>query len=154
MTFAPVAAALALAILLGTPIPGDATQPEEARARVQHHLRQVERLSGHFETVLTASCPRFPNPAAWDAYVETEMEQVLLLVAHLEQAWAEAKRTDDDDVRRTAKAPRRQRDQARQLVDKLAACAEMNGAAFSPIVLWRRVERDLPQRRMEVALPE
>jgi hypothetical protein len=154
MTFAPVAAALALAILLGAPAPGHALTPDEARARVQHHLRQVERLSGHFEAILTNGCPRFPSAAAWDAYVDAEMDQVVLLVAHLEQAWAEAKRTDDDDVRRTAKAPRRQRDQARQLVEKLATCAEMNGAAFAPMLLLRRVERDLPQRRMEVALPE
>ncbi len=154
MTIARVAAALALATLLGSPAPGSALQPEAALARVQHHLRQVERLSGHLETILSAGCPRFASPAAWDAYVDTEMEQVVLLVAHLEQAWVEAKRTDDDDVRRTAKAPRRQREQARQLVDKLASCAQMNGAAFSPLVLWHRVERDLPQRRMDVALPE
>jgi hypothetical protein len=154
MTIAPVAAPLALAILLGTALLSHAAQPEAARARVQHHLRQVERLSEHFETVLGAGCPRFASAAAWDEYVETEMEQVVLLVAHLEQAWVEAKRTGDDDVRRTAKAPRRQHDQARLLVDKLASCAEVNGAAFSPMSLWRRVERDVPQRRMEVALPE
>jgi hypothetical protein len=154
MSIRRVATALALATLLGSSVPSAALQPEAARARVQHHLREVERLSGHFETLLSGGCPRFENPAAWDAYVDTEMEQVVLLVAHLEQAWAEAKRTDDDDVRRTAKAPRRQREQARQLADKLASCAQLNGAAFSPLVLWRRVERDLPQRRMEVALPE
>ena len=153
MSFAPVAA-LALAIMLGAPVSARAIQPDEARVRVQHHLRHVERLSGRFEAILINGCPRFPSAAAWDAYVEGEVEQVVLLVAHLEQAWAEAKRTGDDDVRRTAKAPRRQRDQARQLGEKLASCAEMNGAEFSPIALWRRVERDLPQRRMEVALPE
>jgi hypothetical protein len=149
-----VAAALALAALFGSTVPSDALQPEAARARVQHHLRHVERLSGHFEALLGGDCPRFATPAAWDAYVDTEMEQVVLLVAHLEQAWAEAKRTGDDDVRRTAKAPRRQREQARQLVEKLSSCAEVNGAAFSPLVLWRRIEAALPQRRMDVALPE
>jgi hypothetical protein len=129
VTLLRVAAVLALAALFGSTVPGEALPPEAARAR-------------------------FATPAAWDAYVDTEMEQVVLLVAHLEQAWAEAKRTGDDDVRRTAKAPRRQREQARQLVDKLSSCAEMNGAAFSPLVLWRRIEAELPQRRMDVALPE
>jgi hypothetical protein len=154
MTLARVAATLAVTLLLGPLASIHAAPPEAARGRVEHHLRHVERLSGHFERLLNGGCPRFPSPAAWHAYVDTELEQVVLLAAHVEQAWAEAKRTGDDDVRRTAKAPRRQRDQARQLVDKLAACAEVNGAAFSPLALWRRVERDLPQRRMEIALPE
>jgi hypothetical protein len=154
MTLRRVAAALALAILFGSTVPGRALQSDAARARVEHHLRHVERLREHFETLLGNGCPRFATPAAWNAYLDTEMEQVMLLVAHLEQAWAEAKRTGDDDVRRTAKAPRRQREQARQLVEKLASCAEMNGAAFSPLVLWRRIEAELPQRRMDVALPE
>ena len=153
MTRVSIAAALALAILLG-PTSGRALQPEDARARVQHHLREVDRLEAHFATVINEGCPRFPTPAAWDAYVDGEMDRVVLLAAHLEQAWVEAKRTGDDDVRRQAKAPRRQRDQARQLVDKLATCAEANGAEFSPLTLWRRVERDVPRRRMEVALPE
>jgi hypothetical protein len=125
-----------------------------ALERVQHHLHHVQRLGHHFEGVLASGCPRFPSPAAWDTYVEAEMERMVLLVAHLEQAWVEAKRTGDDEVRRTAKAPRRQGDQARQLVDKLVACAEMNGAAFSPLAAWRRVERDVAQRRLEIALPE
>jgi hypothetical protein len=121
---------------------------------VEHHLRHIERLSGHFETLLTAQCPQFPDRAAWDTYVEAETDQLVLLMAHLEQAWIEAKRTDDDDVRRAAKAPRRQSDQARQLVDKLTACAELNGAAFSPLGVWRRVERDVPRRQTEIALPQ
>ena len=75
-------------------------------------------------------------------------------MAHLEQAWVEAKRTGDDDVRRTAKAPRRQSDQLRQLVDKLTTCAEANGASFSPATIWRRIEREVPRRQAEIALPQ
>jgi hypothetical protein len=143
----------ALAMLAGAGV-AHAAPPETARARVAHHLRQVERLSEHFEDVLGRACPRFPTPAAWDAYVDTETDQLVLLVAHLEQAWIEAKRTGDDDVRRAAKAPRRQTAQGKALVDKLATCAERNGAAFSPLEVWRRVERDVPRRQTEIALPQ
>jgi hypothetical protein len=44
-------------------------------------------------------------------------------VAHLEQAWVEAKHTGDKDLRRAAKAPRGQVDRAQRLVSKLQACA-------------------------------
>lgn len=142
-----------LAVLLSPAPIAHATTPAAARARVEHHLRHVERLSTHFESVLTATCPRFASREAWDAYVEAESDRLVLLMAHLEQAWLEAKRTDDDDVRRAAKAPRRQSDQARQLVDKLSTCAELNGAAFSPLSVWRRVEREVPHRQAEIALP-
>jgi len=58
-------------------------------------------------------------------------------------------------VRREAKAPRRRVDQARALFDKLSACAESNGAApFSQMAVWRRIEREVPQRQAEIALPE
>ena len=148
-------AALALALTLVTGAPAIATEATSAtvRARVDHHLKQVERLSGHFEALLGADCPRFPSRAEWDAYVDTETDGLVLLVAHLEQAWVEAKRTGDDDVRRAAKAPKRQGDQGRALVDKLATCAEMNGASFSPMVVWRRIEREVPRRQAEIALP-
>jgi hypothetical protein len=129
------------------------TAPATARARVDHHLREIERLTGHFETLLAATCPRFASRAEWDAYAEAEADRLVLLVAHLEEAWVEAKRTGDDDIRRAAKAPKRQGDQGRALVDKLSACAEMNGASLSPLGVWRRVERDLPRRQAEIALP-
>jgi hypothetical protein len=132
----------------------DAVAPAAARARVDHHLKYVTALSHHFESVITDSCPRFPSTDAWDSYVDRETEQLVLLMAHLEQAWVEAKRTPDDDVRRAAKAPRRQTDQIRQLVDKLNSCAELNGASFAPGLIWRRVEREVPRRQAEIALPQ
>jgi hypothetical protein len=128
--------------------------PAVARARVEHHLRHIERLLGHFETVLADRCPRFPTREAWDAYVEAETDRLVLLMAHLEQAWVEAKRTGDDDVRRAAKAPRRQSEQGWQLIDKLQTCAELNGSSFSPLLVWRRIEREVPRRQAEIALPD
>jgi hypothetical protein len=136
------------------PVHADAVAPEAARARVDHHLRYVQQLTSHFETVMTESCPRFPTQSAWDVYVDGETDQLVLLLAHLEQAWVEAKRTPDDEVRRAAKKPRRGVEQMRQLVDKLSACADMNGTSFTPGPLWRRIERDVPRRQAEIALPQ
>jgi len=153
MTVARRAAAVALAVVVCASAPAHGTTAAVARARVEHHLRQVERLSGHFTALVAGTCPRLPSRAAWDTYVETQIDDLVLLVAHLEQAWLEAKRTDDDDVRRAAKAPRRQSEQTHALVDKLAACAQQNGASFSPLGVWQRVERDVPRRQAEIALP-
>ena len=145
---------LALGVLLATVVPASALSPDEARVRVEHHLRYVVQLVDHFETMVVMTCPRFPTADAWDVYVAREADQLVLLMAHLEQAWVEAKRTGDDDVRRTAKAPRRKAEQMTQLMDKLQACAQMNGAAFSPVDVWRRVERAVPVRQTEIALPQ
>jgi hypothetical protein len=126
---------------------------EEARARVQHHLQEVNVLTDHFEGVLRGECPQFASAVEWRAYLDGEVERVVLLLAHLEQAWIEAKGTDDDDVRRAAKAPRRRVDQARALLGKLSGCASGSGASISQGELWRRIEREVPQRQAEIALP-
>ncbi len=152
MIAARVIATAGLIVALAAPV--FALPAAEVRARVDHHLRHVERLAGRFEALLAQACPRFPTPADWDAYVDAEADHLVLLLAHLEQAWLEAKRTGDDEIRRAAKAPRRQREQARALVDKLGACAERNGSTFSPLALWRRVEREVPRRQAEIALPQ
>jgi len=145
---------IVLLLLAGRAVHAEAIAPEEARVRVEHHLRYVDDLLSHFQTMLAESCRRFPTSAAWDTYVNAETDRLVLLMAHLEQAWVEAKRTGDDDVRRTAKAPRRQSDQLRQLVDKLTTCAEANGASFAPATIWRRIEREVPRRQAEIALPQ
>jgi hypothetical protein len=132
----------------------DERSPEDARARMEHHLKEVNRLARHFDGVLTDDCPKFPSRREWATYLDGEIDQVVLLVAHLEQAWYEATRTGDDDVRRTAKAPRKRMDQARALMDKLQGCAEDNGAAFSAMAVWRRIEREVPQKQTEIALPQ
>ena len=129
--------------------------PEEVRARMEHHLREVNQLAEHFESVISAGCPHFASPGEWRTYFDGEVDRAVLLMAHLEQAWVEAKHTGDDDVRREAKAPRRRVDQARALFDKLSGCAERNGAPpVSQPALWRRIEREVPQRQAEIALPE
>jgi hypothetical protein len=127
---------------------------EEARARMEHHLRAVSQIADHFESVLRRDCPQFASAGQWHVYLDGELDRVVLLVAHLEQAWIEAKHTGDDDVRRAAKAPRKRVDEARVLLDKLAGCAQGNGATLSPMELWRRVERAVPRRQTEIALPE
>ena len=146
------------ALLLLLAVPALAREPhrpvEEARARMEHHLREVTQLASHFETVLGHACPRFASTREWRAYLEGEIERIVLLMAHLEQAWIEAKHTDDDEVRRAAKAPRRRVDQARALLDKLQGCAEGNGTSFSQMSVWRRIEREVPRRQDEIALPE
>ena len=128
--------------------------PEEARVRVDHHLREVSDLAQHFEDVLNQDCPRFATPAEWDRYLDAEIERVVLLRAHLEQAWVEATSTGDDDVRRTAKAPRKRLGEARPLLGKLQSCAAENGASFNPLAVWQRIEREVPGRQTEIALPQ
>jgi hypothetical protein len=121
---------------------------------MEHHLREVTQLAEHFESVMSSGCPHFASPGEWRAYLDGEIDRVVLLMAHLEQAWVEAKHTGDDDVRRDAKAPRRRVDWARALVDKLSGCAESNGASFSQGAVWRRIKREVPQRQSQIALPE
>ena len=126
----------------------------EVRPRVDHHLKQVDDLAQHFESVLSQPCPRFASPGGWQAYFDGEVDRVVLLWAHVEQAWLEAKETGDDDVRRAAKAPRRRLEDARALLDKLQTCAADNGASFSQGTVWRKIEREVPKRQAEIAVPQ
>ena len=148
---------LGLLLLVALSVESAAREPhrptEVARARMEHHLAHVHRLAEHFEGVLGRACPAFDSPAEWQAYLDAEVDRVVQLLARLEEAWTEAKHTGDDEVRRTAKAPRKRVDRARALVDKLSGCAEGNGAELSPVALWRRIERDVPQHQPEIALP-
>ena len=149
-----VMALLATFVLVAT-VPARANREAAAdiQPRVDHHVREIGLLVQHFETFVAGACPRFGTVAEWDAYAEGEIDRMLLMAAHVEQAWVEAKRTGDDDVRRAAKAPRRRLDDAPQIVSKLAACAEDNGTTLSPGAVYRRIERDLPRRQSEIALP-
>jgi hypothetical protein len=145
---------LVLGALTGVAAGREPRRPaDEARTRMEHHLHEVNQLADHLEGVLAHDCPHFASPGEWSSYLDGEMDRVVLLLAHLEQAWIEAKGTDDDDVRRTAKAPRKRVDQARALLDKLSGCAEDNGAPLSPMTLWRRIEREVPRRQTQIALP-
>ena len=146
-----VAVALLLVMLVAAPVlPAALTDPRE---RVGHHLKEAAGLVRHFEEVLGTSCPKFGSRSEWTRYFETEVDRVVLLFAHFEQAWVEAKRTGDDDLRRSAKKPRQRRDQARALVDKLQTCADENGSGFTPLTVWWRIEREVPKRQAEIALP-
>jgi hypothetical protein len=150
---------LAILLVLGAAVaPALAREPhrsaEEARSRMEYHLREVNQLADHFETVMHSDCPRFSSPSDWTTYLDAEVERVVTLVAHLEQAWVEAKTTGDDDVRRAAKAPRKRVDQARALLGKLQGCAQDNGTEISQGALWRRIEREVPERQAEIALPQ
>jgi hypothetical protein len=144
-----------LTLVLAGPVSASGVKsPEEVRPRVDHHLRHVETLAQHFESVMSADCPRFPSTTDWDRYLDGEVQRVVLLMAHVEQAWVEAKTTGDDDVRRTAKAPRKRLEQARTLLGKLSGCADANGSSLNQFGLWRRIEREVPQRQAEIALPQ
>src|SRR2546426_9988732 len=101
---------------------GDRTA-EAARPRIEHHLQQVDLLSQHFAGLLRQNCQRFDRPDEWRTFLDGELDRATLLMAHLEQAWVEAKHTGDKDLRRAAKAPRAQVDRAQRLVTKLQACA-------------------------------
>ena len=131
---------------------GDRTA-EEARPRVEHHLIEAEQIVRHFEAVIAEDCPRFDSSAERRAYIDGEVERVVLLVAHLDEAWSEAKRTSAKDVRRAAKAPRAQVSHAQSLVTKLQTCAGDDGSKLEPRVVWRRIEQEVPRRRAEIALP-
>ena len=143
----------ALALAPGWPLEALDSAPLEPGARVQHHLREIAPIVEHFESVLASDCPRFASRAAWRAWLDDEVERVVLLLAHLEQAWVEAKQAPDDDTRRLAKAPRKNVDRVRALLEKLQDCAGENGVSFSPPSVWRRVEREAPRRQVEIALP-
>src|SRR5439155_13468997 len=100
---------------------GDRTA-SEARPRVEHHLIEAKQIVRHFEGVIAEDCPRFDSAAARRAYIDSEVERVVLLVAHLEEAWSEAKRTSDKDVRRAAKSARDKVSRYQILVTNLQTC--------------------------------
>jgi hypothetical protein len=147
-------AVVAIALLI--PVPGVRaveTVPAEPRERVAHHVREAEQLVQHFESVMAKDCLRFSSATEWKSYFDGEVDQVVLMVAHVEQAWIEAKRTHDHDLRRTAKAPRKHLEQARGLLGKLEECARDNGTSFVPLLVWRKIEQEVPKRQAQIALP-
>jgi hypothetical protein len=157
LALALVAALVAVAALVLIASPGAwaaGDRPaDEIRPRVEHHLAEAEQIARQLEAVMAEGCPTLASREAWDAYLDGHVDRVVTLVAHLEQAWVEAKQTGDKDVRREAKAPRRRVDRAQQLVQKLQACANGHGASLSPGAVWERIEREVPQRQHEIALP-
>ena len=106
--------ALALVGLFATS--GAAEAPTDVRARVDYHVRQATELADHFDDVIKRDCPRFSSSGEWQAYVDDEVSRMVLMAAHVEQAWVEAKTTGDDVVRQAAKAPRKRLGEARPLL--------------------------------------
>ena len=86
-------------------------------------------------------------------YAAGGIDKVGELVAAYRQAWREARRTEDEELQRAARAPREQVHRAKALVDKLRHCAGESGDALAPLELWRRLERDVPRRQAEIQLP-
>src|SRR6266496_4498594 len=97
----------------GVPAARAGETPTDPHERVAYHLHEVDELSSHFESMLAAECPRFATPEQWRGYVDGEVDRMVSLVAHVEQAWIEAKRIKDKELRRAAKAPRRRLEDAR-----------------------------------------
>ena len=147
-----LAAAALLSLAPGGPV-AMAQSVQDVRARVDHHLREVDQIARHFQGVVSTDCPRFSSRNEWRQYFDGEVERMTMLLAHLEQAWSEAKQVGDDTVRRAAKAPRRRIEDARVVLEKLQACAADNGASFSPLSVWTRIEREAPKRQEVIALP-
>jgi hypothetical protein len=127
---------------------------DQALPRVEHHIKEAEQLSKHFEGVIQGDCRHFATPAEWRSYFNGELDRMVLMMAHIEQAWVEGKRTGDDEVRLMAKAPRKRIGDVRALMDKMQSCAADNGTSFGPMQVWRKIEREVPRRQAEIALPE
>jgi hypothetical protein len=126
----------ALAFLAAAEAFAAGTKPAaQVLPRVEYHLRHIEQLAQHFEGVLKSPCPQFATADDW-------------------QAWVEAKATGDDEVRRAAKAPRKRLEEARTLLDKLQKCASDNGASFSQMSVWKKIEREVPQRQAQITQPQ
>jgi len=70
--------ALLVSAILVTPAwARDERSPEDARVRMEHHLKEVNRLAQHFDGVLTGECPKFPSRRDWTAYLDGEIDQVV-----------------------------------------------------------------------------
>ena len=155
ISFVIVVGLTALTSLGGGAVFAAGTKPAaEVLPRVEYHLGRIDELTQHFEGVLHSPCPRFPTASEWNSYFDDEVDRVVLLVAHVEQAWREALQTGDDDVRRAAKAPRKRLEEARSLLDKLQKCAGDNGTSFSQMGVWRKIEREVPERQAEITQPK
>lgn len=149
---APLILVAGAALALPGPGGADPSSTPQAEVRVAFHLAEAEALHEALAPVVTGPCPRFPTPAAWDAYLETLRDQGVTFAAHLDEAWREAK-SGGDDLRRRVKAARREWlvGNPTRLVGKLTRCAWRNGSPLDPWRLWREVSAQVPDRRREVA---
>jgi hypothetical protein len=151
-----LARGLSVVLIVAATATADAAERSvsEARERVTHHLREVEAVAARLGVILAEPCPRFQSRAEWEQYEAARVEDVVLLLAHLKQALAEAKTVQDEELRREARAPRSRTEEARRLVAKLQGCAVMNDASLDLVGLMHRIEQEVPRRRAEIRLPE
>jgi hypothetical protein len=149
----PLVAAVLAALGVPSAFAAGTKPAEQVMPRVQYHLRHIDQLAQHFDSVLRSPCPQFTTHDEWKSYFDGEVDRVVSLWAHVEQAWVEAKQTGDDEVRRAAKAPRRRLEEARTLLDKLQNCAGDNGASFSQMGVLRKIEREVPERQAQITQP-
>jgi hypothetical protein len=137
------------------PAPDAAPPPVRlsARDRVEFHLERIRNLAAHFQRRLVEPCPRFPTPAEWDAFLDAEVGQAVLLAAHIKEAGTIARRSREEDLIRAVDVPQARGQEARGLAEKVEACARDNGATVDLMKIARRVQRELPRRRAEIRLP-
>src|SRR5437899_5096390 len=83
--------ALALVGLFATS--GAAEAPTDVRTRVDYHVRHATELAEHFDDVINRDCPRFSNSGDCQAYDDDAVGRMLLVGAHVDQVWVEAKTT-------------------------------------------------------------
>src|SRR5262245_30780335 len=71
---------------------GDETAHEAGRM-IELQLHAADQMVRNFACVISEDCRRFDSVATRRAYSDGEVDRVVLLVAQLEVAWSEAKRT-------------------------------------------------------------
>jgi len=101
-----------LAVLIAAQVLGSAAVTTAATGRPTRHAREwsiiyleAEQIVRHFERRDRRGIPRFDTVPSDGAYVDGEVDRVVLLVAHLEEAWSEAKRTSDKESTAREGAP-------------------------------------------------
>src|SRR6058998_1913713 len=128
-------------------------RPGERRGRRGGYTASVRYVTALALIGLFATSGAAEAPTDVRARVDYHVRRMVLMAAHVEQAWVEAKTTGDDEVRQAAKAPRKRLSEARPLLSKLQTCAENNGATLSVASVWHRIDREVPRRQAEIALP-
>jgi hypothetical protein len=124
-----------------------------AEARVAFHLARAEALHRALAPAVYGPCPRLPGRAAWDAHLAALVDEGVTFAAHLAEAWREAKRADDAELRLRVKATKRRllTGDPVALVTKLSRCAWNHGSVLDVMAVWRRAADEVPGRRRQVA---
>jgi hypothetical protein len=124
-----------------------------AEGRTVFHLARAEALHRALAPAVHGPCPRLPGRAAWDAHLAALVDEGVTLAAHLAEAWREAKRADDAELRARVKATKRRllTGDPVALVTKLTRCAWHHGSVLDVVAVWRHAAAEVPERRRQVA---